>query len=219
MKGVLVFNQLNDVVFVHCDSSFRKHVNKQAVEAGLISAEEVEGPIDHNVVVQLFLPLITSQRYMLEQRSDPYEVIELEDDTMYMFEQMQDHLFVAVCGDKNEKESFLHRKLLVLQRIITLLVGPILEQVRPSKLHERKQRWKMISYLLDTWYNLCEEEQCFLMEAVERLYVNHMLNAKGVEILERVMSEMRNAGEKKCCPCHAFDRLQVACFILQSTCI
>ena len=53
-----------------------------------MQAEEVEGPIDHNVVVQLFLPLITSQRYMLEQRSDPYEVIELEDDTMYMFEQV-----------------------------------------------------------------------------------------------------------------------------------
>ena len=46
----------------------------------------MEGSINHNALVQLYSPLVTSQRYMLDMKQDPYQVIQLEDGTLYVFE-------------------------------------------------------------------------------------------------------------------------------------
>ena len=37
-------------------------------------------------MVQLFSPLVTSQHYMHELKHDPYQVIQLEDGSLYVFE-------------------------------------------------------------------------------------------------------------------------------------
>ena len=40
MKAVIAFNQMNDVLFMHFDEPFRDHVNKQALEMGIISVSK-----------------------------------------------------------------------------------------------------------------------------------------------------------------------------------
>lgn len=36
MKGILVFNSLNDVTYIYSDDSFRSHVYDQALKQGIV---------------------------------------------------------------------------------------------------------------------------------------------------------------------------------------
>ena len=42
--------------------------------------------------------------------------------------QFSDYIFVAINGDGEETTDFLHRKLLILNQIITFLHGPCIEE-------------------------------------------------------------------------------------------
>ncbi|XP_064603916.1 BLOC-3 complex member HPS1-like [Liolophura sinensis] len=197
MKGTIVFDGMNDVVFVAADEEFTAYVNKQGRETGLIEPEAVEThTIDPNVAVQLFSPLAASQRFMVAQLKNPYSSVRCENGFLFVFKQFGDQLHLAVNGDGTESEDFLNRKLSVFQKLNGVLYGPVSEEIKPENSQERRQRHRFLRCLLNTWVDLYREEQSFLMEAVERLNVTQVVNESCIKSLETVMEKMTSAGDK-----------------------
>ncbi|KAJ8317056.1 hypothetical protein KUTeg_004960 [Tegillarca granosa] len=86
MKGFMVVNRINEVLFIDTDSEFSDHINKQAVELGLLQDDDFDSSVlDPNMIMQLFSPLFMSQWMMIDQRKNPCISITCDNDFMFVF--------------------------------------------------------------------------------------------------------------------------------------
>ncbi|XP_074643751.1 BLOC-3 complex member HPS1-like [Tubulanus polymorphus] len=198
MKGVFMFNSLNDVAFQWADDQLRVYLVKQAQDAGLMDQNEetCDQQISSDVAMQLFSPLIASQRFMINQTRNPYSSIICENGHIFVLKQFHDYIQIAICGDCEEDEEFLHKKLLIFQKMINFLYGPVIDEIRQNSVENRIEHWQTIGNLLQTWTSLYQQEQSFLVEAIERLHVSPVLNVTCIELLETTLMKMKSAGDK-----------------------
>ncbi|XP_061171540.1 BLOC-3 complex member HPS1-like [Saccostrea echinata] len=197
MRGLLIVNKINDVFYQDCDTEFVNHVNKQAVEQGLLQAGQYdEKELDSSIVMQLFSPLFMSQWFLIEQRRNPCSSISCENGFLFVFKQYEEFLIVAISQDKEDTELFLRKKIGVLIRVIEFLFGPVTNEIGYSIFCRRNDRWRFLQNLMKTWELLRKEEHSFLVEAIERLHVNQLVNEKCMEILENAINRLQSAGEK-----------------------
>ena len=67
--------------------------------------------------------------------------------------------------------------------------GPCaVDHLRPPYSEKRKKAWKSLDRWLSTWTTLCQQEQMYLVEALERLHVNHQLNSISLNLLGEVLT-------------------------------
>ena len=67
--------------------------------------------------------------------------------------------------------------------------GPCaVNHLRPPYSEKRKKAWKSLDRWLSTWTTLCQQEQMYLVEALERLHVNHELNSISLNLLGEVLT-------------------------------
>nr|XP_022345818.1 Hermansky-Pudlak syndrome 1 protein homolog [Crassostrea virginica] len=197
MRAFIVVNKINDVFFQDCDTEFTDHINKQAVEQGLLETGSYDEKIlDSSIVMQLFSPLFMSQWFLIEQRKNPCTSIACENGFLFVFKQFEELLIVAISKEESDTEQFLSKKIGVFIRVVEFLYGPVTNEMGYSIFCRRTDRWQFLQNLLKTWELLRKEEHSFLVEAIERLHVNQLVNEKCMEILEYAMSRLQNAGEK-----------------------
>jgi len=68
--------------------------------------------------------------------------------------------------------------------------GPCaVDHLRPPFPDKRKKAWENLDKWLSAWCALCEQEQMYLVEALERLHVNHQLNSVSLNLLGDVLSK------------------------------
>ncbi|CAG5076460.1 Protein of unknown function [Cotesia congregata] len=68
MKGLLIFDHLNDVLFTKCNKKFTNHMESLAKLQGLISEEDENSiQLSGNILMQLFSPIVTSQQIKIKQ--------------------------------------------------------------------------------------------------------------------------------------------------------
>ncbi|KAK7069731.1 hybrid polyketide synthetase [Halocaridina rubra] len=197
MLAIIIFDQLNDVVYLRCDHKFVKHVRTMAAGQGLLQDDDVDldevAQLDPNIVVQLFSPLVTSQRIMSTQFNNPYTSVSCQDGTTVVFQEYAGYLFMGV-GD--QEEAHLQRIISIAIRIVQLLVGPCVTILKKSV-----EKSGMLDSLLEAWQSLYAKEQSYLVEAVERLVVNAELSAAAVKALALVIDKLKSS--KEISPCHA----------------
>ena len=87
MKALLIISSLPDIIFIHADKGFVKHINKLSREAGFIGEDHNEDEMDTTALSQIFSPMITSLTYMNEL-GNPYSSILCEDGTLFVFRQV-----------------------------------------------------------------------------------------------------------------------------------
>ncbi|KAK3865840.1 hypothetical protein Pcinc_028584 [Petrolisthes cinctipes] len=189
MLAVLIFDQLNDVVYLRCDHKFVRHVRLMAASQGLLDQAEVDldevVQLDPNIVVQLFSPLVTSQRIMATQFNNPYTSVSCQDGTTIVFQEYAGYLFVGV---GNQEESHLQRVVSITIRVVQLIVGPCVTMLKRSE-----EKSALLDSLLEAWQRLYAQEQSYLVEAVERLVVNAELSAASIKALAAVVDTLRPA--------------------------
>ncbi|KAI0229704.1 Hermansky-Pudlak syndrome 1 protein [Lamellibrachia satsuma] len=185
---------MDDVAFMSIDDEYNKYLKKCARAQGFIKDTDLDSSLDMNVIMQVFSPLLASQRFMTKQLENSYHSVKCETGFLFCFQQFSDECYIAVNGDGLETEQFLHHKLRVLHNILGFLLGPVSQAIRPDKVLMREDRWHFVSTLLTTWCDLYRAEQCFLIEAIERLHVSDELTAKCVRLLESALSSARAAG-------------------------
>lgn len=201
MRGTLTFDQYNDVIYVKVDHDLHGHFHKVCVREGLVQESQADDAASHssvpalnmNALVQLFSPLVTSQRIMLNQFNNPYTAVHSQDGVIMTFAEYLGFLFVAIGSEGEESLAVIQRRLHIFVRLVKLVCGPAVNTLKASY-PGAAERQKLVGKLLDTWETFRKEELAFLLEAVERLLVNQYLNSTCVQLLENVLEKLRCSG-------------------------
>lgn len=195
MKCLAVFNSIPDLSYLWIDTQFKELLVKKGVEIQLVDPNISLTYIDDDTIISLaghyFNPLVNSNKYLREVNNS-YQTIECQNGFTYVMNQLPELelFFIAVCGDGEESELFLQRKIRFFHRMLLFLYGPCaVEHLRPPFPDKRKLAWENLNKWLDSWTRLCEQEQMYLVEALERLHVNQELNSVSLNLLGEVLAK------------------------------
>ncbi|XP_011296705.1 Hermansky-Pudlak syndrome 1 protein homolog [Fopius arisanus] len=189
MRGILIFDHLNDVLFTKCNRKFSKHVFNLGKIQGLIPEDEDEESwkLSGNVIMQLFSPVVTSQQVMASQFGNSYTSMQCQDGTNIVFDDAMGYTFIYVSTDDVE---FMKRTLGICVTIVTHVCGPDVATLKSSR-----QKASLVSSLLDAWRFLRQTEQSILTESVEQLSVNADIASSTLKILHETSDKLKTQSE------------------------
>ncbi|XP_071033343.1 BLOC-3 complex member HPS1 isoform X2 [Parasteatoda tepidariorum] len=194
MKGILLFDNLNDVAFYDIDVELSQHIQKLGIKDGLIETFSVneEKRIDKNVLMQLFSPLIASYKVMQGQFGNKYRYVESEDGLLLVFDEVLNYVAVSICHEEEKLEE-VQKELSLFLIVVEMLFGPTLHLLKGENipLNESISRSELIVLILNKWRVLKSEQQIYLVEAVERLIINQDITAMCINLLQVVLEKVR----------------------------
>ncbi|XP_051507060.1 BLOC-3 complex member HPS1-like [Myxocyprinus asiaticus] len=204
MKCLLVANESAEVLFYWTDAEFEQRIQEQY---GVSQEEGQRPPAFEDSINTLFAPIIISCSTMVDRLGDNYTSFCTENNQVYVLHQFEECLYIAVNGDGDESEEDLKRKIHVMKKLISIMFGMVTlsstllrKELRPQDTEQRNRLWKKLRSLLETYSRLREQDQSFLVEAVERL-IHPTLCEQCIEFLERrlvqqINSSVERAGEE-----------------------
>lgn len=71
------------------------------------------------------------------------------------------------------------------------------EWIGRPRFSTKPEQWSFIRHLMSTWCFLANNEQSFLVEAVEKLHMNQVVSEQCVEILQMAVQRIQEAGERQ----------------------
>ncbi|XP_030375126.1 uncharacterized protein LOC115624541 [Scaptodrosophila lebanonensis] len=195
MNGLIVFNSANDVVYHNLNSLLKRKIVELAVMQGLLPHPSKGNPtstynLDSNVLLQIFSPIINSQRIMHCQFDNTYINFQCKNDFNMVFGELLGFNFLQI------GQMPLHQLSRKLDFAITLtryfyganIFGP---QAGSTQL-------ELLTQCLDFYEaKLLEEEQMYIVEAIPKLLINMELMHTVHTTLEQTLDQLRNAGYQR----------------------
>ncbi|KAF5295998.1 hypothetical protein FQA39_LY12770 [Lamprigera yunnana] len=188
MKCLLVFDYSNDVIYTKYNKKFATHINDLAKTQGLIAKETKNAKINSNIVVQIFSPIVTSQRIMSCQFGNSYTSIQCQNGLNISFEEYMGYLFVSIGKDDI---NLMKRFLSVCVTLVRYLCGPDVILLKANK-----QTALTLTSLIDNWTNLYNTEQLMLTEAIEQLMINSDLSSTSLKALQEAVDKLQSVTER-----------------------
>ncbi|XP_069548721.1 BLOC-3 complex member HPS1 [Brachyistius frenatus] len=200
MKCLLIASESAEVLFYWTDLEFQQNIQEQYGA----SQEEGQGlPAFEDSISTQFAPIIISHSTMMDRQGDSYTSFTTENNHIYVLHQFDECLYIAVNGDGEEKEDDLRRKIYVMKKMIEVRFGMVTlsgsllrRELRPQDTEQRARLWTHLQSLLETYSHLRENDQSFLVEAVERL-IHPTLCEQCIEFLERRLVQQINSSAER----------------------
>ncbi|KOX80690.1 Hermansky-Pudlak syndrome 1 protein like protein [Melipona quadrifasciata] len=179
MKGILIFDHLNDVLFTKCNKKFANHIQKLAKIQGLISEnkdiDNDESKLNPNIIMQLFSPIVTSQHVMASQFGNSYTSMKCHDGTNMVFDEFMGYTFIYISTDEVE----------LMKRTLGISLHNMVN----------KQKACLVSSLLNAWVHLRNHEQSMLTETIEQLSINTDLGVSILKVLHDACDKLKAQSE------------------------
>ncbi|KAL4641045.1 Hermansky-Pudlak syndrome 1 protein [Arapaima gigas] len=200
MKCVLVASESTEVLFYWSDLDFEQSIRQQYAA---LQEQGEKPPAFEDSINTLFAPIIISCGTMIDRIGDSYTSFCTENNHIYVLHQFDECLYIGVCGDGEENEEVLKRKIYVLKKLIEIHFGMVTlssnllrKELRPQDTDQRNRLWRKFQSLLETYSCLREQDQSFLVEAVERL-IHPTLCEQCIEFLERRLVQQINSSTER----------------------
>ncbi|XP_077498736.1 Hermansky-Pudlak syndrome 1 protein isoform X2 [Amblyomma americanum] len=209
MKGFLMFDTLNDVVYKQMDEDLLKHLTEASARNGLIpegASEQAAHPserITNDVLVQLFSPLVATHRVMKERMRNAYSCIYCKDQTLCVFTEFYDWTVLGISSEKEDSEAVCQKRLKVFVALIQRLFGPALQELKPHTA-SGSPRSQLLAEVMETYCRLRQEDQAFLFEALEQVVVNRDISSSCTKLLQEILEMVQRCCLKGETACHSF---------------
>ncbi|XP_014089645.2 BLOC-3 complex member HPS1 [Bactrocera oleae] len=188
MNGLIVFNSANDVVFQQLNTALAEHFF--AKNPDLFPENATAASIDGNIILQIFSPIINSQRIMHCQFDNTYSSFQCDNGLNFAFGDLLGYTFVKI-GQRSVE--ILKRHLGVAIALARHLYGANLFATQASSVQEELLSTCIESYEEHLW----DEEQSMLLEALPRLLVNNELNRVVHSALDAALERLRDMGHQR----------------------
>ncbi|RLU22457.1 hypothetical protein DMN91_004735 [Ooceraea biroi] len=189
MRAILIFDNLNDVLFVKCDKKFASHILKLAKTQGLLDDKDtsnLENSIPSpNIIMQLFSPIVTSQHLMASQFGNSYTSMKFQDGTNMVFDEYIGYTFMYIAA---KEIDLMRRTIGVGVSIVRHVCGPDVAILKTNW-----QKACLVSSLLDAWSDLRNYEQSMLIEAIEQLSVNTEVASSVLKVLHDACDKLKSS--------------------------
>ncbi|XP_024860993.1 Hermansky-Pudlak syndrome 1 protein isoform X2 [Kryptolebias marmoratus] len=196
MKCLLIASESAEILFHWTDPEYQRNIQERY---GTAQEEGEELPAFEDVLSTLFAPIIISSSTM----EDSYTSFTTDDNHIYVLHQFDECLYIAVNGDGEEKEDDLRRKMHVMKKMVEVMFGMVTlsgnllrKELRPQDTEQRTRLWKYLQGLIETYSHLRDNDQSFLVEAVERL-IHPTLCEQCIEFLERRLVQQLNSSVER----------------------
>uniref|UniRef100_A0A182MXI0 FUZ/MON1/HPS1 third Longin domain-containing protein n=1 Tax=Anopheles dirus TaxID=7168 RepID=A0A182MXI0_9DIPT len=183
MEGILVFDQTNDLIYHNFNEPMREKMYKQALDLGLLEEESVcpTQDLNSNVLIQIFSPLLASQRIMMCQFDNAYTSIQMENNLNVVFDEFLGYIFLEI---STNEVDLVKRELGAFIAFIKYICGPNIFSIKNDV-----TKIDHLTDLIATYRELYAVNQGVLMEAIEQLLVN-------VDVKNMVVGALQAATER-----------------------
>uniref|UniRef100_A0A1B0BJL7 FUZ/MON1/HPS1 third Longin domain-containing protein n=1 Tax=Glossina palpalis gambiensis TaxID=67801 RepID=A0A1B0BJL7_9MUSC len=193
MNGLIVFNNANDVVYHKFNDKLAKHIYKIASIQGLLSESfdtSTAAPIDSNIILQIFSPIINSQRIMHCQFDNTYASFQCENDLNFVFGELLGYQFVKVAQRSVE---VLKRHVGVIMALSKHFYGANLFASQASEVQE-----ELFTGCLECYEDyLWQHDQSIMLEALPRLLISAELRKNVKLSLESALEKLKEIGHTR----------------------
>ncbi|XP_055912010.1 BLOC-3 complex member HPS1 [Eupeodes corollae] len=185
MNGIIVFNSSNDVVFKKFNSQLAQKIHEIAEKQGLIDAPDT--PIDSNIILQIFSPMVSSQRIMFCQFDNTYSSIQCEEDLNFTFGDFLGFSFIKIGQVPIE----------VMRRNCDVAISLARHLYGPNLFAADKVQEELFDGLVDAYETLSRIDQGMHVEAIPQLMINAEIKNSIKRTLEVTTEKLKDVGSNR----------------------
>ncbi|KAI8038602.1 hypothetical protein M5D96_008510 [Drosophila gunungcola] len=184
MNGLIVFNSANDVVYQKLNEPLAQKIRNVATTQGLLRSG---GVLDSNVLLQIFSPIVGSQRIMQCQFDNAYSSLQCEQGFNLVFGELLGFTFLKIGQIPVE---LLGRQMGVALTLTRYCYGANLFASQAGAMQQ-----ELLTQCLDCYETLLwQEDQTFLLEAMPKLLINAELKRTVHLTLDASLEHLRHLG-------------------------
>ncbi|XP_023168666.1 Hermansky-Pudlak syndrome 1 protein homolog [Drosophila hydei] len=189
MNGLIVFNSANDVAYQNLNGPLAEKICSIANTQGLLPTPGA--PLDSNVLLQIFSPIISSQRIMHCQFDNAYASFQCENGFNLTFGELLGFTFLKIGQVEIEQ---LMRQLGVAMTLTRYCYGANLFGSQAGAMQQELLTQCLNCYESQLWEEQEQEQQSYLLEALPKLLINAELKRTVHVTLDALLEQLRQTG-------------------------